>query len=324
MTPTGPSPTACAPRCPEASVGSRRTLTLALMLGSVAAQAQPAPPRPPVRWESAACEGVDLARVRRGLAVELGELLLDDGDDRPDAVRITLSCDGAALTLRAVLDASGAPQERVVAWSSLPVAARARARTVALVAVEMAFTAWVRPRRGAPPVMLPVGAPAPVPVVTASPEVDRPRWLPAPSGGLRVLPRGAILWGAGVQLAYERPSGLALSVDVQGLAGAGREPIVQWDAGLGVGVVTAWQSWRFRLGAGLRAGVATVDGRSEPWVSPFLRVGGSRRLGRYASLDLAGVMGVGVTTASAPVEALEGVWCGLQAGVAFGATTTNP
>lgn len=287
------------------------------------APAQPAPPRPPVRWEASACEGVDLARVRRGLAVELGELLLADGDDRPDAVRITLSCDRASLTMRAVHDASEAPQERVVPWTSLPVAARARARTVALVAVEMAFSAWVRPRRRDPatPPLPGAPAPAPVPVAPALSEGDRPRWSLVPSGALRVLPRGAILWGGGAQLGYERPSGLALSIDVQGLASVDRESIVQWDAGLGVGVVTAWQSWRFRVGAGLRAGVATVDGRSVPWVSPFLRVGGSLRLGRYASLDLAGVMGVGVTT-GAPVEALEGVWCGLQVGIAFGAT--NP
>ncbi len=302
-------------------MGSRRTLALALSLRAVAASAQPAPPRPPVRWDAATCDGLDLARVRRALAVELGELLLADGDDRPDAVRITLSCSAAAVTLRVAHDAS---QERVVPWSSLPIAARPRARTVALVAVEMAFAAWVRPPRREPPVA-PSGDVARVPLLVpptiVAPRAEQhPRWSLTPSAALRVLPRGALLGGGGVQFGYELLSGLALALDAQGLEGGGREAITQWDAGLGVGVVTAWQSWRFRLGVGVRAGVAAVDGRSTGWVSPYLRVGASLRLARVLSLDLAGVMGVGVTTASAPIDALEGVWCGLQVGLAFGAT----
>jgi hypothetical protein len=302
----------------------RVPVALAVVAAAAAASAQPAPGRPPVRWETGPCAAIDVARARRVLAVELQDLLLADGDARPDAVRIALACTPERVTLRAASPGAADPAVRAVAWSALPDGPRARARTVALLAVEMAFLAWARAPAPAPPAG-PSAAPAPAAPAPAAP-APRPAdpragaaWRVLLAGAVRVLGRSATAWGGTALVGYELPSGLALVFDAEALVTAnGPAPLSLWDAGLGVGVVTPWQSWRFRLDGGVRAGVGATGDGSVGWVSPYLRVGGALGVGGAVAVDFSGAMGVGLATdPRGPAADLEGVWCGAQAGVAW-------
>lgn len=313
----------------SASRPLRIAFAATLSLASSTAYAQSRDERPPVYWEAGPCAEVDLARVRRVLDVELHGLLVNDSHDGA-AIHVTLRCDREGVTLSAL--GAGAPLVRSHAWSALPPTPSGRARVVALVSVELAFLAWLAPPSvESPQPAQPRSDHSNEPSVSVDQRApsrpddgarDESSWAIAAAGELVAMQRSALLFGGGVTLRHVSSSGLAIGLRGEALTGSlGGESLARWSGALSLGLETAWQSWRFHLDASMLAGVArtTLGGAWQPpvaWLSPSLRVGGTVRLSRHFGWEFSGLLGFATALgeSASSVDALTGVWCGLQTG----------
>lgn len=130
------------------------------VVGALLAEGIPVHPAPPaVRLAPIDCAELPDAAVRTPLRVELGPRLVEEPNDADDFLLLSISCDGSKVALLAVRQSGGAPARRLVPLAS--VAPEARAREVALAAVELVRVADLREEPPPPPPVVEVAPPPP-------------------------------------------------------------------------------------------------------------------------------------------------------------------
>jgi len=113
---------------------------------------------PEVRLAPVRCAELPDAAVRTPLRVELGPRLVEEPNVAPDFLLVSIACDGPDALLLAVPQSGGAPVRRLVPLAT--VAPEARAREVALAAVELVRIADLREAPPPPVVVAEVPPPA--------------------------------------------------------------------------------------------------------------------------------------------------------------------
>jgi hypothetical protein len=294
-----------------------------------------------------ACPGVSAAELRRILAIEIGDLLLDEAEGVPAGRdHLTIRCVGTFAFIQATGPGSATPYEQIVHLDAFP--GDALPRAVALAGLELlaSLNATVRERIANP---RPPAPPSPPPVAVAAPAGPAAPVVPRRSLGLsgtwRVFPGapGAPFWGGQARFDALVATRWILLADVE--AARARTPVVDvgeasaWllSAAVAAGWHADWGSWRGWLAVGARAGGARLGGTSldpskvtglsrwYPWGGPLASLGVSRGRGPLAltvclevGRTLARLEG---TIAGRPAEdtmiAIQGSWVGIGLGAAF-------
>lgn len=193
--------------------------------------------------------------LRRLLTIELKAPVVEAVTAGDSAVHVRCVGDRYRVTLLAPLHN---PLELEVDTSELDPLAIPRA--VTLVVAEALTSLWRSPEDQAPAVVEPV---AEVPIVVAPPVVGEPRVEVALFGGGRIaaLP----LFGGGVALDVAVLPWLGVRVDFSASRGSANRVSGQvlaslFDGSAALDVRLSRAHWLLRLGAGLRAGYALLDG----------------------------------------------------------------
>jgi hypothetical protein len=287
----------------------------------------------PVRISIDDCADADLAEITRLIDLEVGV------SREPGLVRVAIECNGGQVMLEVGDPTSGRRSSRTLRLDRT--AAEARARLVALAAVELAATVVSEPPAPAPAV-------APPPAIARLREVAPPRgpddelsWrLLAGVGGARFFSRLATTTSAGLKLCYDGWRVLDASAEIEGSFGSGSRSRRSASA--------AWLSLSPLLGAHRRLGRfttravtgprlalarlqadATLPGDqagsfTAPWAGWLAKVGLGRSFGSRIAVELAGEVGhvlspIGGRIAGDREIAVEGAWIGasLSAGARF-------
>jgi hypothetical protein len=300
-------------------------------------ESQPAEPRI-VAAEGCPAEFVD--EVERLTRIELRELSAPDRSE----LSIRVRCDEARVTLVIASSQREAPRERRLDLGAT--ADSVRARVVALAIAELVEEKpeppkplpKPKPPEPAPKPLPPPPPPPPPPVV----EAPAPS---APTGRFDVFFSMSqfelsddMLWGGGVRVWFTRLAPWQLALDFSAATASrdvelGSSRLVSGTLGARFGYELRSAAWELRFGAGQRVGVARVSGE----VTDPVRARSGRVVGAWTgslgflAVDVAlagafragvgGELGVVLLPVRGHVEndddvGVDGVWAGLEAGVA--------
>lgn len=247
-----------------------RLLTCALALALLDAHAALSAPEPGVEVQVAdACPGVDRAQLSRLLRIEQRR----DASAGVQQARVSVSCDGALVTLQVEERGSGAlPRTRSLAAAD--VAGEVGARVLALAAIELLNQRAPEPEP-APQPLPPPRAAAPAP--SLQPAAPSVRLMAV--GTVRSFGFEQPLAGGGLAVDYLRISklGLRLEFDVAVAERAyelGSAHLQLATVSAQAGYLTLHESWLARAFVGYRFGSGRISGKSSSY--------GSARVGTVA------------------------------------------
>ena len=247
-------------------------LALAALLGGAASPAhgkpgEGSPPR--VRLVVSGCADTLSRDVRRHLAVELGDLLVDAIDSRPDEqTGASLICIDGEIDLRVDDPLTG---KTLLRHLKPPVDDAVRARILALAVAELIAASWSELLANPSPVATSEASPArrraALDLVEQRSERPRPwRLRVLAQGSLMGSFRGAEALGiAGVRVDGDHPRGFAWTLELSGGHGSPGTSLgtVNIDAlvvATSLGYLRMWPRVGLRAAVGLRAGELWIEG----------------------------------------------------------------
>lgn len=217
----------------------------------------------PVEVSLEDCPGLDGAEIERIAAIELGS-----APPTPEPVRARVSCSGVATEIR--VDDPVTRKSLVRGIDLKPLAAKAKARTLALAIAELVSASWSELLLNPAPKVEPVG-PSPPPEVKESVREALPP--PPPTGVLRVEAFGAgrglfstpaLQWGGGVRVLWAPRSRLGGLFDLGGEHAETRDAAgrLSLDTGsVSANAVLLFGDWlQAHVGIGGRLGVGRIVG----------------------------------------------------------------
>jgi hypothetical protein len=308
-------------------------------LTTTPASARPRPhPRVQLRIDD--CSDITPAAVREIVAVELGALLVMEGEAAADTARVAVRCtqDGAELSVfDPITDKS---LSRTVALYS--VAPSARTRLLALSVAELVAASWVELETNPTPAIPPVGNAAPLAARDAVRLSLRQHEAVTPYGRFSLSAVGSVqgffsagaLYGGGLRLSFSQRYYLGFAIDF--LAQHGNASAALGEIGIDSLSGSAlfllaryWSRIGVRGGVGLRVGAVQFKGTAfDPtttrsanlwgaWLGPMGQVGLSVLAARRLSIGIDGELGDAVLPVRAlsngkQVAALSGPWLGVQ------------
>jgi hypothetical protein len=284
---------------------------------------------PPLQFDAApSCEQLDVAEVRRVLAVELRPK-----DDTRFVTKVSADCDGPRVTLTVDDPLSRKSVTRVIDLGRTD--EKARSRIVGLAAAELVTASWAELVTNPAPVVEPA-MPAPPEELKDAVRSSVPKSRFFLEGTFAFAVRSPLLWGLGLRWSWERFQTFGFELEAR--AEHGRQTFPQGDvdvnrATLGLGAHARVELGRatYRALAVLRAGPVQLAGTAAPGsnvrassgVGPFvgLALGGavSARFGPVA-VELGMEAGAPLAGVSALVDGVEAVrvdslWFGAHLGV---------
>lgn len=320
-------------------------LLLALLLSVRPAAAEDQHPR--VRLELQPCLGIAASDVRRIVGIELGALLVADGEKlEPDTTRVAISCDQRLIRLDVDDPITGKSLQRTVDLSDASTSTRAR--LVAIAASELVYASWTELAVNPTPEVPPAGL-RPALDLTRTVRDQVQKKLPAklnPPQPMRVvgmasrrwfLSEGGELWGGGIRVSDDPFALFGWSAD--GLvehgtvrASLGRVDVDTATIGGSIVLHREWGPLSMRAGLGLRMGAARMTGvpyRSDlaigrsvwaPWGWPLGVLALSAMPVRPLVIELQGETGYVVLPLGGKVGGgqeitLAGAWAAVQLGV---------
>jgi hypothetical protein len=318
-----------------------RALVLYAVLSAAPAHADS---HPLVQLDVDACVDASPDEIRRVVSVELGALLSDAADARPDRTRASVTCDGAVVALRVDDPITGKSLSRTVdVGSAIP---RARSRLVALAVVELISASWTELDVNPQPQVPPSGPAASSEARRAALEsvrVQSDRWalsryrVSLLAGALKFFAKTDVLAGAELRVARDRSEPLGWMMDAQAHRGSQSTSLGQvFTDVLGVGVAAvvhhAWSRSSVHLGGGVRGGAARLSGVPNPmtavhgdrfwapWVGPFalgnVELVVTQRFTVEAAIEGGYVVSpVGGLVSDRREVAVDGAWLELHVGV---------
>lgn len=292
-----------------------------------------------VQLEVKGCPGVATAVVRRVVSVEIGDLLLEEGQDEPGgAERLSIRCAGDLAAVEAQGPSGETPTERILRLDDFP--GDAAPRALALLGVELlaARSAAVRERilarqsRAAPAIQ----AVGPAPTRPPAPAARETRMGAAGLWRSFVRQPAASALGGRLDVGVAATRRGLLTGDVELAVGSKDVPNVgQTTASLlsiGIAFRVCVERGRLRadIGLGGRIGLVRESGSSadptnvsassfvRPWGGPMLNARLAATLGRLA-LALGGEAGWSLSSidevaAGATAIAVRGPWVALSIG----------
>jgi len=290
----------------------------------------------PVELEIApGCSALDVAEVRRVVALELRPVAHDD--DPRFLTRVHAGCDGRHVTLAVDDPVSRKRLERTV---ELPDAStEVKSRVLALAAVELVTVSWTELVTNPEPAVEPA-APAPPPPVRAGAEEEARQRLSRSRlmliGTVAAGLEAPLLFGAGGRWSWERFGAFGLELEVRVEHGRASFPlgdvlVNRASGGLGIHARLLVGRAALRAIAMLRGGAVQLSGSPRagstaragsglgPWAS--LSLGGAAsielgpatlELGVEGGIPLAGVVG---TVDGADAVRVDRAWLGVHAGI---------
>lgn len=285
----------------------------------------------------ASCAELDLAEVRRIVAIELRPRITAPAlqDEDPWATRVQAECTGREVRLMVDDPLSRKHLSRAINLTGS--ASSTRARVVALAMAELVLASWTELIANPAPQTTAAQPSAPDEYRAAARDLAAARlplerantrlWI---TGGPHAF-MGAALWGVGLRWALQRPELFGLELDLRFDHGGRLTELGEVVADRVAASVTPHLHWgRWRLGAGLRGGVVRVGGITElpdvrasqgvaPWLGILALAGVEATFGAFA-IELhaeAGLTAVGVVGRSGGVDLLplRGGWLALEVGI---------
>jgi hypothetical protein len=284
-----------------------RFVPLLLWAWAVPVSAEEASAEGRFSFEIKSCPTVPAQSVRRILGIEVGDLLLAEGEaltKAPD--RLSIRCVGHFARIEAAGPSVTTPYEQVVDLEAFPEDAAARALALAGLELLSAMNVAVRARLGTQP-------PSPTPPVAVPALSPPPKAAQAPAPVLRdtrlglvgtwrtFLPdRGASLWGGKVEASTMLAAlwMLAADVEVAGgrdhLPGLGDVDALSFSSALSFGARFSRRTLGGSLGVGGRFGLIRLAGKSanatavsassgqHPWGGPVATACAWSRFGRFS------------------------------------------
>ena len=297
----------------------RRAAVAAVGLVAVTAIAR-AERHPTVSVEVDPCADVDGTVVRRLVAIELGTPLAEA--PAPEVTRLAAHCEGALVALTVDDPITGKTLARRIDLRIDP--ASARARLLALAAVELVVASWIELQAPAA-VARPVDAVAAPDVRLGAAAIVASRTASSPSpvtlevqGAIRVYEGPSVSYGGGLAALWRLPAPWVLGADLlvetqssQTVIGDTRT----WrlTAAPRVGAVFLVGGLELEGDVGFRIGAAYLSGSAQqgsipvqahsffaPWGGPLLAIGA--RTGRTLSLGFTAEVGVTVFSVEGEVN----------------------
>jgi len=292
-------------------------------------------------FELNSCPTVSAEAVRRILGIEIGDLLVREGETwQAPHDRLTIRCSGPLATIQAVGQSGGPPFERLVSLEDFPGDAAPRALALAGLELLASMNAVVRARIVARQMPSMPSDPSPSPSAPTRQAVPADIRIGASAIWRTFLvDRGANLWGG--RIAASRTLGhrwsWAFDAEVAGsrdrVSSLGEVSALLLSSALTFGVHGQSGPLHASIGLGARMGMARLSGRSDdptmvigssvtrPWGGPLVAGVVGARFGRV-SLSFCAEFGDTVLSSEGLADgntalAIQGTWGAIALGLVF-------
>jgi hypothetical protein len=285
------------------------------------------------------CDPVLAGEMRRLVALELGVTLAEDGSEQ--ATRGVVVCEGTLFGLSVRDTATGRQLQRSIRLTGGD--PMGQPRLIALALAELVLASWsgVSPDASAsiasPPVQ-PLDVIEPQPATPVIPEEHGPFPAEISVAGMaqHFFLSAGMLWGAALRLDYNQlPSSFTLGIELgaahqQTPDALGQIDINSVSIGVSEQATTRIGYFAFRLGLGIRLGVATVTGQPDnpnylsasgtaPWLGAAILASTAFERGRFfARLELGyTLVPIQTVVEGQSSTGLDGPWATLLLGAGF-------